>query len=97
MWCLQNSPLENIEKFSLKELLAIDSVRGTRLLVFKFEIYIIGLLIVVLLLSHIAALSVLKDFLLNRSKKYLKRVINDRYCFIKITHMPHSIRNIRIG
>jgi len=62
---------ENTERFSLIELLSIDSVSGTRLQVFVFYyIYIIGLLIV-LFLSHIgtiSALLVLKDLLLNRSK-----------------------------
>jgi len=38
-------PPENIERFSLRELLSVVSVSGTRLLVFVFEIYIIGLLI----------------------------------------------------
>ena len=61
---------ENTERFSLRELLSIDFVSGTRLLVFKFEIYITGLLIV-LFLSHIGTTSVLlelKNFILNLSK-----------------------------
>jgi len=48
----------------------MDSVSGSKLLVFVSEMYIIGLLMV-LFLSHInttLAFLVLKNFLLNRSK-----------------------------
>jgi len=43
---------ENTERFSLIELLSIDSASGTRLWVLVSEIYILGLLIV-LFPSHI--------------------------------------------
>jgi len=61
---------ESTERFSLNELLSIDSVNLTRLLVFVFEIYIVGLLIILFLslIGMTLELLVLKYFLVNRSK-----------------------------